>query len=274
VDGHARTTRPAPANPQVQPPATRSNPAPVGAIRHPNVQDLASREIEGAILVAARGTDPESPAAVDPLSIEPDMMWALGGDGSDAAGAAPSIGWAQGGAPISVASPVNPAARVSGLDGRTGAAPSVSAAATPPPGSMALLVSLEIPVPATAGDGAAPDLQGDALIPSSKEPAPVDREASGPVWADPLDGPLGADWAAVDAELRQFLSRLGGLADATSALEAGAAWRLWIAAAMILVLARRGSSGPWRLLRPTATGAARDSARRPVPIGPWPLGPL
>jgi hypothetical protein len=88
-----------------------------------------------------------------------------------------------------------------------------------------------------------------------------------------MESSVRSHWETVDAELRQFLSRLGGVTDAPSGGESGAVWRLWIAAGTVLFLARRASSGPWRPCRHAASGAAQGAVRRPVPIGPWPLGP-
>jgi hypothetical protein len=243
-------------------------------IKHPSVQDSGLRGIDDSIAVVAHNTDPESSATTgDSTPIDPEMMSGLGGDGSDIAGATPIVGWAQATAATPLTISLNPAGRVSGVEARMGAGAGVSAVATPPPSSMVLLASL-LEIPATGDDGAALDIQGDGRFALFSEPAATDRDSSGPLWADPLDGSRRSDWEAVDGELRHFLSRLGDLVDAPTGRDAGPVWRLWIAAAMVLVFARRASSGPWRLFRrPTPGGAAWASARGPVPIGPWPLGP-
>src|SRR5262249_7180315 len=157
---------------------------------HPSVQASGSRVINDSIVVVARNTDPESSAATgDATSIDPGMMSGLGGDGWDFACAAPIVGWAQATAATPFSSSLNPAGRAWRREGRMGAAATGSAPATPPPTSTALLVSLlEIPVPPGGDDGAAPDIHGDGRFALFIEPAAFDREVSGPLWADPLEG--------------------------------------------------------------------------------------
>jgi hypothetical protein len=106
---------------------------------------------------------------------------------------------------------------------------------------------------------------------------PVSLVASGrnaAAWANLLEGATRGDWEAVDGELRQFLSGLGGLAEHTNESEVGRTWPLWIGMATALLMARRASSGRRRLFRRSVQEALWASSRRPVPVGPWPLGSL
>jgi len=155
-----------------------------------------------------------------------------------------------------------------GSDGRAGA----PAAETMPVGSVGnVVLGLEVPKPAPGNSQTAPDLQGDEL---SEFPVPVaasDRDAPG--WANPLEGALHLDWEVVDGELREFLSGLGGLARHTEGYGARPTLALWIGAATALLLARRAISSRRRLFRRSVPGTIWVSARRPIPVGPWPLGP-
>src|SRR5262249_12663895 len=74
-------------------------------------------------------------------------------------------------------------------------------------------------------------------------------------------------------DLRHFLARLGGLADATDGPGSGPAWPLLIAATTALVLAHRASYGPRRRFRRPVAAAAWAAGHGPVPGAPWPLGP-
>ena len=91
-------------------------------------------------------------------------------------------------------------------------------------------------------------------------------------WGQLLDGARHADWEAVDGELRQFLARLGGLAEAPDGYSSPTTWPWFLGVATALVAARRGSIRRRGLFRRAAPRESGTSSHRPIPVGPWPLG--
>ena len=262
VDDRAHTTRPGASDSLDPPPPARITPGADDAIKHSSPLDVASREDEDSLVAFAHSTDPNSSASTSGLSsIEPETMSTLAADAADATGGASVVAWAPGAAAPLLNSLVNAAGRVLGLDGRSGAGTSTTVAFAQLPGSMALLVSgLDVIGPVSGDAGTIPDLQGDPPFLSPVEMAGPNGETLSPVWADVLDGSLRSDWEAVDAELRQFLVRFGVLAEGPSGREPGPVWRLWIAAAVVLLVAGRRYSCSRRLFR----SRARRGLGRPI----------
>jgi hypothetical protein len=197
-----------------------------------------------------------------------------GGETADSAPAASVVGWIADVAVPGLVFPANPPGKFSGLDGRTGAGPGASATTTMPAGPL-------VPIVATLeNSGEPPRDPGSESNPQVRESwgSAIVKAASHPgsaisVWADLLDGAIHADWEAFDGELRQFLARLGGLADSQEGRSlSGPAWPFWICAATAVLVARRASHGRWRLFGRPVTGKIRGSGDRPIPVGPWPLG--
>ena len=241
-------------------------------MRRSTSQDVSSRDLEDTVVAVAHGIEPNSSS---PMSDSPlvQNMTGAGGERSDGPSAGSVVAWSPAGAAAPPASSVNPTDGMTRLDSRPGAAAPMAIAQ--PLGSMVLLISgPELAGPMLERSGSIPDDRGDTRMLSSIAPADPDGDAGGPVWTELLEGALCADWDAVDGELRQFLARLSGLADASSGRDAWRVGRLWIAAAAALVLARRRSSRRRQLVRRSLAGADRDSVRGALPIGPWPLGPL
>ena len=89
-----------------------------------------------------------------------------------------------------------------------------------------------------------------------------------------LEGVSRADWEGIDREIRRLLAGIGGLPDPAEGPEAGFAWVVWIGAAAILFLAHRTPYGPRRFLGRSGSRPHRAGPTAPVPVGPWPLGPL
>jgi hypothetical protein len=191
-----------------------------------------------------------------------------GGSASDFADATSLVVWSSGAAmPLMMSAAFLPGSFI-GSDGRA----NVSAADTKPPGSAGNVVSeLDLPVPAPQVPGAPSDLDGNE--PSQLDWPVVESDRGDPVWTELLEGALHPDWALVDRELRQFLSGLRRLADHADRYEAGPIWPLGIGATMALLLGIRPSYGRLRLFRRSVQGLPRASGRRPIPFGPWPLGP-
>jgi hypothetical protein len=153
-------------------------------------------------------------------------------------------------------------------------AAAISTASTALAGSSAAIApTVEISAPAPADPPPVSDVRGDrspavvVLVASSAPASPV------PSSTDLLDAAIHADWEAVDGELQQFLSRLAGLPRSPDGRPSRPVWLAWIGAAGALLVARRASHRGRRLFRRSVTGeASTGSGRRPIPIGPWPLG--
>jgi hypothetical protein len=72
--------------------------------------------------------------------------------------------------------------------------------------------------------------------------------------------------------LRRFLSRLGGLGEVADGQGTGPAWLLWIGTATAVIMVSRTVYGPRQSFPRRAAGTVSAAARRPIPVGPWPLG--
>ncbi len=153
-------------------------------------------------------------------------------------------------------------------------AAAISAASTSLAGSSAAVgPTVEISAPAPADPPPASDVGGDrspavvVLVASSAPASPV------PSSTGLLDAAIHADWEAVDGELQRFLARLTGLPRSPDGRPSRPVWLAWIGAAGALLVARRASHRGRRLFRRSVTGESPSgSGRRPIPIGPWPLG--
>jgi hypothetical protein len=105
---------------------------------------------------------------------------------------------------------------------------------------------------------------------------PVNELPAEPALLNPslgqlVDRALHGDWDALDGELRRFLSRLGGDADAPAERGWALSWPLWIGAAAVTVLARQAMHRPGRFFRRPRPFGARVPHHQPIPVGPWPL---
>jgi len=274
-DDHAHTS--GPGGVAAPSPSGRNHSGAAGANRRSASQNAAARELADSLPTAPRVKDLASTTApTDGLSAAGPEAPSGGADGGagDPAGAASIVGWAPGAATSVIGSLANPPGVGIGLDGRTGSGPQASAAANVPQGSVAAV----IPGPEVPGSG--PRDTPGALDRAASEPSqrPVmgvaaNGAATAQSWGDLLVRALQPDWEAVDGQLRQFLSRLGGLADAPVGVGAGPSWPLWIAAATALILVHRASRSPRRLFRRPVPGAVLLTSRHPVPVGgPWPMG--
>ncbi len=244
-----------------------NDPPLAGAIKRPDVQNGAVKQIAAPVDVVERHTD----SALDNVAGAPQAVaqeTAAGlGDGAvaDSAGASAVVGWASGAAmPVVMMSLAGLPGSAVGFDARAGA----SAAEIRPPMTVGNAFT-ELARETAPRDARTAPL--DVGIPLEGADAASGRH--GPAWADLLEGPLRPDWEAVDGELRRFLSGLGGLAAQTDELGARPMWALWIGAATALVVACRVSYGRGPLLARPVPGTLGASRRRPVPVGPWPLGP-
>ncbi len=139
--------------------------------------------------------------------------------------------------------------------------------------SAAVGPTVEISAPAPEDPSPIPDVRGD------KSPAFVVSVASrAPASPDPsstnlLDAAIHADWEGVDGELQQFLTRLTGLPRSPDGRSPRPVWLAWIGAAGAILVAHRASHRGRRLFRRSVAGESLSgSGRRPIPIGPWPLG--
>ena len=229
-----------------------------GAIRRSNSSNASRRELADALIVDPRNTDPESSALTgDAPSTGPELMSGLGG------GDVPDLATT----PLSLLGSAQDTANLPGL-GLDGRAAGASTAATMPPSSGTVDPSLENSGDRQSAPGPTGDQQGQHSV-------SVAASNAGPAisaWANLLSGTLHADWDAVDVDLRQFLARLGGLTDDSAGPGSGPAWPFWLGAATVLIVARRASSGRRRLFRRPVAGELRGFTRRPIPVGPWPLG--
>jgi hypothetical protein len=257
LDEQARAAKPGNGNVEDPPPAVRndSNTADESKLSHS--QNVVPREFSDPPNLVTRRTDPGADVLVgDPSAIGQETVFGLsGGALSDPVNASSLVGWAPGAAMSVILSAEILSGSAVGSDGQAKA----STADTMPSGSAGNVVpELEVPE-------AAPYLHASVVA--------SDREPPARAWADLLEGALHADWEGVDAELRQFLAGLGRPADHSAGYGAGPMWPLSIVAATALLMARRGPYGHRRPFRRPVQASLWISARRPVPFGPWPLGP-
>jgi hypothetical protein len=258
-----------------EPAVARITPTASGGIRRLTSQDVSSRTVPGPASAGARGVELGTWTTTANASlIDPYATSAALGDESDGVPATSVVGWGQASGASPGGSNSTGAAQGPGQDGRSADGPVASAASIQPSGTVALLVSWqEAGVSASDADRPTPESEEDAANLSSAESDAPDREGQGTTWAEVLEGSLCPDWESVDGELRRFLARLGGGADRPVVSDPWPLGRLWIAAAVALALGSRASAGRRRLFRRPVLGAAWAPVRRPVPIGPWPLGP-
>lgn len=254
----------------------RNYPDAVAAIKRSAYQNAEMRELEDALSSVMRNRDLASTTLpTDDLPTtgsETTSVNAVGAAG-DPASLASVLGWAPATVMPVITSLINPSSLVVGIDARTGLGPQSSAAQTVPVGSAAEVVhGSEIPGLASGNTPRTPDDQANELSQPSVSATMAGEEAA-TSWGDLLEGALPSDWDAIEGQLRRFLSRLGGLADAADGGEAGRSWRLWIGAATALILVHRTSRSLRRSFCRPAPGTIGLSAQHPVPEGPWPLGP-
>jgi hypothetical protein len=271
LNGLGRTPKSSPGNLPASTPVVRNNPVASGALRRSTPADPTPRDVPDPLSLVRHN---EPATGGDSASNEQETMSVLGGSAFDPVGSASLVGWAPGTAMPVVMALANPPDRLAGFDGRASAGPGSSAAITSPTGSVAYIAPGAETLEVVASDvSAVTSLRGGEFGPLSIAGTAPDGGASSPAWADLIDGALRSDWEGVEGDLRQFLARLGGLADATDGPAWGPAWPLCIAATTALVLAHRASYGPRRLFRRPVAAAALTSGHGPVPVGPWPLGP-
>jgi hypothetical protein len=269
-DDRGRTAKSGNGDDPASTPVVRDNPAASSEVRELASQDLESRELDDALVVETRRNDLVSDdPADDPPAIEQEMTSGLSqGGAADSAAASLLVGWGSAAAiPVNISMSIL-RGQIVGPDDRAG-----GSATETMPGSFGNLVpEFQVARPARGDAATAPAIPGDepSQLPVSAA-SPV-REAPARAWADILDGTLRPEWEAVDGELQQFLSWLSGSADHPDAPGTGPAWPLWIGTATAVLLARRVSYGRPRLFRRQAPGTIWISARRPIPVGPWPLG--
>jgi hypothetical protein len=181
------------------------------------------------------------------------------------------------------------------LSGRTGDGPGVSSPAAMAPGlANRYIPGVEHPghailesrtKPKSPHDGAVPDPPGEegtgkeTRAPGRAElmddATSRDEATWVPGWAELMDGVTSFDWERLDGDLRQFLSRFGGLRDVLDGRGGGAEWPLWLAGLTALFVAREAARrGGWcrRRIAPGTGLAGSAPARSPGPPGPWPLG--
>jgi hypothetical protein len=268
-DERGRTARPGNGDDSAATPVVRDNPAASGAVRQLASQVAESRQLDDSLVVQPRRNNPVSDdLADDSPAIEQEMMPGLGGGAAaDLASASLLVGWGSGAAIPANISMSTLRGRIVGPDDRAG-----GSATEAVPGSFGSLVpEFQVAKRAKGATATAPAIPGDEPSQHPDSAASPVREA--PAWADILDGTLRPEWEAVDGELQQFLSWLSGSADQPDGPGTGPAWPFWIGATTAVLLARRVWYGRPRLFRRQAPGTIWVSARRPIPVGPWPLGP-
>jgi hypothetical protein len=254
----------------------RNNLDAIGSIKRSAGENAEMRELEDALFSVMRVRDlvltTEPTDDLPATGSEPTSVNA-GGAAGDPAGLASALGWAPATAMPAITAPNNPPSLVVGIDARTGLGPQASATVTASPVSaVEVVLGSEIPGMALWTMPRTPDDQANESSQPSVS-ATMAGEAPATSWGDLLEGALPSDWDGIEGQLRRFLSRLGGLADAADGRGAGLSWHLWIGTATALILARRAAWGPQRWFRRPAPETIGLSAHRPVPEGPWPLGP-
>jgi hypothetical protein len=161
-----------------------------------------------------------------------------------------------------------------GFDARSLPGPgSLATVAGPMPVLGDITPGSEAIAPAAAATPVVTGVPGEALHALHILAASWDGGAPEQARAELLDGALDGDWEGVEGDLRRFLARLDGLADAQDGSGAGPTWPAWIAAMTALLVARQASPGRRRRAGRLVPALALASARRPTPVGPWPLGP-
>jgi hypothetical protein len=273
ISDPARAGRPSTGIPPGQSTSARTGSGGSGAIRRSTPSNSSERELEDSLALEQRTTDVDSGESLgDPPPFAPDVVFALGGGDISDPSSSSVVGWAPDAAMPVIVSPANLSGRAVGPDGRLMAGAGASAATAVPPGSSGTIVAVpESSATALGGPGTASGSPGDKSWAHSIAAAASGPESPTSAWAGLLDGAIRADWEAVDGELRQFLARLGALADSPDGRRSGPAWPFWIGAATALLVVRRASNGRRPLFRRPITGETWGSGHRPIPVGPWPL---
>jgi hypothetical protein len=271
LDDHASASRTRDLDGLSTSPVDKTNAGSTDESKLPPSQNVGLREIADPAVSVARHSESGSDAIIgDPQSAGQEATSSpVSGVASDPLGAASLAAWAPNAAVPAFVSAANTFSSGLGSDGR---AENSAVHQKPQVPIGGLSPGLEVAEPAAGGAQMVLDLAGDGLV---ALPGPVeytDRDA--PAWASLLEGALRSDWQKVDGELRQFLSRLGGLAQHTDENGARPMWPVWIGAATALILAHRASYWRRRFFGRPVQDARWKSPRRPVPVGPWPLGPL
>ncbi len=236
---------------------SRASPSADGDGRDPTEPGLFAPRIKdpaSPLLSAEDAPLPGSETAAAPTSaaaIELADVMAVLGSAPGAAATASSLG--------------NQHSRFLGPDSRTGPGPGTTAASTLPPGSPGAL-GPESEVPGLPAEVATVGNQ-------SLQRPDAAAENLGTTWGNLLEGALQPGWESVDAELRQFLSRVGELTTSPYGGNAGAPWTVFLGAAAALVVIRRASRTPRGLFRESLRAIGRPTCRRVVAVAPWPLGP-
>jgi hypothetical protein len=228
----------------------RDSPNEISATRHSSSHDDPARDVVDSLeFVERRSIEQTSSIGLtdDAPAVEPEQITGAAGDGGlDPLGAASVVAWAPS----------------SGLwFGVPGAGPGELAA------TGAVVWGPEI-VRSAATNTEDP---GGDLARSPVTDVLADSAANNSTWGDLVDRALHGDWDGLDGELRRFLSRSGGVADALVERGWAPSWPLWIGAAAITVLARQAFQRRGRFLgRPRLLGELAPH-HHPIPVGPWPL---
>ena len=239
-----------------------------GASRRANLQGITMRVLLEPLLSVSRRTD--SAADGETTVIESDSSEVAGEAAYEPAVTNSVVGWAPGAA--SVGMPMGYSAdRTAGLEGRTNAGRSSTAADAVSSGSFGDVVNGPRSWRGDRSTGRGP--LGDEFRELAIVAVIADAAAASPAWAELLDGALKPDWEAIDQEMRRFLSEIGSLTDHPGEWGVGEAWPLWIGAAAALFLAHGASQGPRRFFRRAGRRRVGGTAQDLVRVGPWPLGP-
>jgi hypothetical protein len=114
----------------------------------------------------------------------------------------------------------------------------------------------------------------DRSVPSTTSEGGIVGEARTSARIELLQGVATFDWAILDQELRQFLSRVGGLRSSPDALTGGTSIPLWVAILAASFVAREAARGKAWWQRRLARWVGPSNAHPDSLPGPWPLGPL
>ncbi len=257
-------------------PVRRSDSDLVTAIRRSNSNNSSERELVDSQESAPHGALLDSRELADeaPLSGSEPISGSGAGDSGDPAAAPSIVGSALEAVMSAIVSATNSGA-LGALDSRSGSYAGASAANSLPPGTS----SPEVPTSSGSGRATSTGARGTPSDPTSDPGSALvigsaSAEATVAAFsaANLLDAAIHADWEGVDGEFRQFLARLGNLADSPDGRGPQAAWPFWLGAATAVLVARRASYRGRRFSGCRERDNALAAGRCPSPAGPWPLG--
>jgi hypothetical protein len=265
VRAAARTPH-ADGEPAAPPPTARSNAEREGASRRAGLQAMSTRGLLEPILSSSRRTD--SPSSGE-TTVELESG-EVGGEPTDQPAATSSVlGWAAEAASVSM--PIwYSSDRAAGFDGRAKAGPGFAASDA---GSSGSFGDLAIGAESSIGGSmmaSGPGGDGTGVFATLAESA--DLPSTSTALAELLDGSVDPDWAAIDRELRWFLSEVRGLAVEAGDWGVGEVWFIGIGAAAGVALARGTFHRRRRFFHRAGRRPIDETAHEGVPVGPWPLG--